>query len=400
LKIITLKQTFTNPGVTMENSELPVVVAGVERSTASREETSIIHKFSENNVQCGDAPKNVKCMVEVDGKLYAVVCNARVIIPLSCDDEEAKTSRLLSCDDEEAKTHSNIAVFSSQIEIERDEDIQLIQAALERQLINLELEDDVATAEASDESPTKIHCENNATECVAKQEESAENCQDEKNKLKTKNGTDESHVKSKRRYLGKIITPPDLRQVTFDIEWFRFGEYQVTYGGIVNLATLDIVLYCRELCYTIGATDVFDANVSILANIVVPLSNIKAMAFTDNSIVLALKKPASVKYEAFLRVNCRNSKRRLAYPKGFSIFDGNVEKSTVHHFKLRQQTVSVEILRKLIKFDANLKDRLVTLKSGLGIVYKESGLSCTELSFLDDNVSLISSEEIEQLLQN
>ncbi|KRX37193.1 hypothetical protein T05_4093, partial [Trichinella murrelli] len=400
LKIITLKQTFTNPEVTMENSELPVVVAGVERSTASREETSIIHKFSENNVQCGDAPKNVKCMVEVDGKLYAVVCNARVIIPLSCDDEEAKTSRLLSCDDEEAKTHSNIALFSSQIEIERDEDIQLIQAALERQLINLELEDGVVTAEASDESPTKIRCENNATECVAKQEESAENCQDEKNKLKTKNGTDENHAKSKRKYLGKIITPPNLRQVTFDIEWFRFGEYQVTYGGIVNLATLDIVLYCRELCYTIGATDVFHADVSILANIVVSLSNIKAMAFTDNSIVLALKKPASVKYEAFLRVNCRNSKRRLAYPKGFSIFDGNVEKSTVHHFKLRQQTVSVEILRKLIKFDANLKDRLVTLKSGLGIVYKESGLPCTELSFLDDNVSLISSEEIEQLLQN
>ncbi|KRY28244.1 hypothetical protein T01_6111 [Trichinella spiralis] len=396
----------------MENSELPMVVVGVERSTASREETSIIHKFSENNVQCGDAPKNVKCMVEVDGKLYAVVCNARVIIPLSCDDEEGKTSRKCDID-------SNNAVFSSQIEIERDEDIQFIQAALERQLINLELEDGVVTAEASDESPTEIHCENNATECVAKQEENAESFQDQKNELKTKNGTNENHVKSKRRYLGKIITPSNLRQVTFDIEWFRFGEYQVAYGGNVDLATLDIVLYCRELCYTIGATGVFDADVSILANIVVPLSNIKAMAFTDNSIVLALKKPASVKYEAFLRVSCKNSKRRLAYPKGFSIFDGNVENSTVHHvgvclfscddvlvflrlfyfkFKLRQQAVSVEILRKLIKFDANLKDRLVTLKSGLGIVYKESGLPCTELSFLDDNVSLISSEEIEQLL--
>ncbi|KAL1241945.1 CTP synthase [Trichinella spiralis] len=299
-----------------------------------------------------------------------------VIIPLSCDDEEGKTSRKCDID-------SNNAVFSSQIEIERDEDIQFIQAALERQLINLELEDGVVTAEASDESPTEIHCENNAIECVAKQEENAESFQDQKNKLKTKSGTNENHVKSKRRYLGKIITPSNLRQVTFDIEWFRFGEYQVTYGGNVDLATLDIVLYCRELCYTIGATGVFDADVSILANIVVPLSNIKAMAFTDNSIVLALKKPASVK---------------LAYPKGFSIFDGNVENSTVHHFKLRQQAVSVEILRKLIKFDANLKDRLVTLKSGLGIVYKESGLPCTELSFLDDNVSLISSEEIEQLL--
>ncbi|KRZ74418.1 hypothetical protein T10_5152 [Trichinella papuae] len=344
-----------------DSNSLPVVVVGVKRSTAYRAETSIIHKFSENNVQCNGGPKDLECMVEVDGTTYAVVRNAKVIIPLNCDDEEAKTSG-------KRGTYSNNEDFLSQIEMERDELMHLIPTPSERQMINLEFEDTdgAVIAEASDESTTKIHCENNATECVAMEEEATEDCcQNQENKLKAIKGTSRYRFRPKRTYRGKITTPPYLRQVTFDIEWLRFGEYQVDCSDVVELATFNITLYCRELSYTINVVDAFNSNVSFLANITIPLSNVKSMAFTDdNSVVLALKKPASVK----------NSKRRLAYPQGFDIFDGSLENSTVHYFKLRKQVASVEILRKLIKFDANLKDRLVTFKSGLGIVYKESSL--------------------------